>query len=85
MLAQSDPRRETEDNVLNLRNLLTLISVTILVGVEVLGASLAFGWAVAGIFGLGKGLDWAITGVCLVAGAWATWKFFLMARKVEPV
>lgn len=85
MHAQCDPRRETEDNVLNLRNLLTLASVTILVGVEVLGASLALGWAVSGIFGLSKGLDWAITGLCLAAGAWATWKFFLMARKVEPI
>lgn len=70
---------------MNIRNLLTLISVTILVGVEVLGASLAFGWAIGGLFGLSRAVDWTITGLCLAAGAWATWKFFLMARKVEPL
>ena len=69
---------------MNALQLLTLISVTILVGVEVIGASLAFGWAIGGMFQLSRAVDWTITGLCLAGGAWATWKFFLMARNVEP-
>lgn len=69
---------------MNFRQLLTLISVTVLVGTEVLGASLAFGWAVGGLFQLGRELTWGIVAVCAAAGAWATWRFFDMARRVEP-
>lgn len=70
---------------MNIRNLLTLASVTILVGVEVLGASLALGWALGGILQLGQMVTQGIIAVCLLSGAWATWKFFLMARRVEPL
>ena len=70
---------------LNKSNLLTLSCVTILVGVEVLGAALAAGWAIGGLFQLGQHVSWAIIALCLAAGAWATWKFVVNAVKVEPI
>lgn len=70
---------------MNIRNLVTLISVVILVGIEVLGAALAFGWAVGGLFHLGREITAGITGLSLAAGVWATWRFFQMARKVESI
>lgn len=70
---------------LNSSNFLTIASVTILVGVEVLGAALAAGWAIGGLFQLGKQVTWGLMAVSLAAGAWATYKFTLGALKVEPV
>ena len=37
---------------LNGRNFLTIASLTILVGTELLGAALALGWALGGVFEL---------------------------------
>lgn len=70
---------------LDTANLLTIASVAILVGVEVLGASLAAGWAIGGLFQLGREITWGIMGLSLAAGAWATFKFVQSAMKVEPL
>lgn len=69
---------------MNSRQLLTLVSVTVLVGTEVLGASLALGWAIGGLMGLSRELTWGIVAVCLAGGIWATWRFYNMARRIEP-
>ena len=42
---------------INFKNLLTLVSVAILVGVEFLGVAVAAGWALAGLFGLSQTLE----------------------------
>jgi len=70
---------------LNAGNLLTIASVTVLVGVEVLGASLAAGWAIGGLFQLGREITWGIMALSLAAGAWATVKFVQGALRVEPI
>ena len=70
---------------LNTSNLLTLTCVTILVGVEVLGAALAAGWAIGGLLQLGRELTLAIIALALASGIWATWKFVKGALKVEPI
>lgn len=70
---------------LSASKLLTIVSVTILVGVEVIGASLAAGWAIGGLFQLGREITWAIMAVCMGAGGWATIKFMQGARKIEPL
>lgn len=75
----------SKDHTLNFSNLITLISVTILVGVEVLGAAVAFGWAVGGLLQLGHQVTMGISALCLAGGAWATWRFFQMARHVETL
>ena len=48
------PERSVAERPLNTTNLITLISVAILVGTELIALSLAAGWAVAGLFDLGK-------------------------------
>jgi len=70
---------------LNTSNLLTLSCVTILVGVEVIGAALAAGWAIGGLFQLGREVTWGIIALSVAAGGWATWKFVQGALKIEPV
>ena len=70
---------------LNTRNLLTIISVTILVGAEILGVALAFGWAMGGLLELPDIWRNGVIGVCLLAGAYAMYRFFLHAATVEPI
>lgn len=70
---------------LNTKNLWTIAAVTILVGTEILAAALAAGWAVGGLFQLGREISWAIIALCLGLGIWATWTFVKSALKVEPI
>lgn len=70
---------------LNPSNLITIIGVTVLVGIEILGAALAAGWAVGGLFQLGREITLAIIALCLAGGLWATFRFVQSALKVEPI
>lgn len=70
---------------LDIANLWTIASVTILVGIEILGASLAAGWAIGGLFQLGREITWGIIAIALGLGLWATVKFVQSAIKVEPI
>lgn len=69
----------------NSRNLVTIISVAILVGTEILGAALALGWAVGGLMELGPTLTNGLIGICLLAGAYVIWRFVRHAMTVEPI
>ena len=70
---------------LNPSNLITIIGVTVLVGIEILGAALAAGWAVGGLLQLGREITLAIIALCLAGGLWATFRFVQSALKVEPI
>lgn len=70
---------------INGKNLLTIVSVAILVGTEIIAASLALAWAVGGLFELGSTLTQALMGVSLLAGAWAVWRFAKNAARIEPI
>jgi hypothetical protein len=70
---------------LHKQNLITILSVTILVGIEILGASLAAGWAIGGLMQLGRETTLGIVALCLAGGAWATVKFVRNAVKIEPI
>lgn len=70
---------------LNSRNLITILSVAILVGTEILGASLAAGWAIGGLMQLGREVTWGIIALCMAGGLWITAKFIQRAMKVEPI
>ena len=48
---------------INWTNALTLLSVAILVGTELIGAGAAAGWAIGGLFDLGSPLTHALEGV----------------------
>jgi hypothetical protein len=70
---------------LNTRNLLTISSVTILVGTEILGAALAMGWALGGVFELPELWKQILIGLFLAGGAYAMYRFFKHAATVEPI
>jgi hypothetical protein len=70
---------------LNSGNLITVISVTILIGVEVFATTLAAGWAIAGLFELGGQIGYVLMAVFSALGAWGMWKFLQRAKQVEPI
>jgi hypothetical protein len=70
---------------LNAKNSLTVISATILVGVEVLVAGVAGGWALAGMFGLGEIGAWVLEAAGAAVAVWFVVGFWRSATRVEPV
>ena len=69
----------------NFKNLLTLVSVAILVGVEFLGVAVAAGWALAGLFGLSQTLETVLMTAFGALGVYALFVFMRRAVTVEPV
>jgi hypothetical protein len=70
---------------INGRNFLTIISVTILVGAEILGAALALGWALGGIFELPNTWRQGLIAALLLLGVYGMYRFFRHATTVEPI
>lgn len=70
---------------LNTRNLTTVISILVLVGVELFGAALAAGWAIAGIFQLGDAIGHILMAIFCVAAAYGLYVFAQRAISVEPI
>jgi len=64
---------------------LTVISATILVGVEVLVAGVAGGWALAGMFGLGQIGAWVLEAAGAALALYIVVGFFRAANRVEPI
>ena len=46
----------------------TAISAAVLVGTEIMGAALAAGWALSGLFELGPPFDYILMGLCGIGG-----------------
>lgn len=72
-------------NGFNLKNLTTVIAVSILVGTEVFAVALAAGWAIAGLFELGDRIALILMGLFSLAGIWIMLKFVRQALSVEPL
>ena len=70
---------------INFKNLLTLVSVAILVGVEFLGVAVAAGWALAGLFGLSQTLETVLMTAFGALGVYALFVFMRRAVTVESV
>lgn len=66
------------------RNLMTVISLAILVGVEIFGVALVGGWAVAGLFDLSDVTAYALMAIFSGFGAYLLVAFVRNALKVEP-
>ena len=62
----------------------TLISVAILVGTEVVGASWAAGWAIGGLMQLPRSYSMIIEVIFAVLGFVALWVFLKSAIRHEP-
>jgi hypothetical protein len=69
----------------NWRNLLTIVSIMILVGVEVLGVAIAGGWAVAGLFELGAYVGYALMAVFSLFGLYMLSILWRHCVKTEPL
>ncbi len=72
-------------NGTNWRNLITVVSIMILVGAEVFGVAISAGWAIAGLFELGD-----IVGYILIAlfSLFALYVLVVLWRRcvaVEPI
>jgi hypothetical protein len=70
---------------INFRNVSTLISVAILVGVEFLGVAVAAGWALAGLFGLSQTLETVLMTAFGAIAVYALLVFMRRAIEVEPL
>jgi len=70
---------------LNMKNLLTLISVCILVGTEFLGVAIAAGWALAGLFGLSQTFETVLMTAFGAIGLYCLILFMKKAVSIEPV
>jgi hypothetical protein len=70
---------------LNKKHLITIVSVTILVGTEILGAALALGWALGGAFELPDLWRLAMIGFFIACGLYMMVRFYRNAEKVEPI
>jgi hypothetical protein len=61
----------------------TVISVAVLVGTEIMGASLAAGWALAGLIELGPTLTYALMAIFAAGGLALLAMFVRSALRVE--
>jgi hypothetical protein len=69
----------------NTRNLVTIISIAILVGTELIGASLAAAYAIGSLFEFSREANYGLLALGGLLGVWALWGFVKTANKVEPV
>jgi hypothetical protein len=69
----------------NWQNLVTIVSVLILIGTEVFGVALAAGWAIAGIFELGPTVAYVLMGLFSLIGIYAMVALWRNSVSVEPI
>jgi hypothetical protein len=69
----------------NRRHFITVLSLAILVGTEIIGVALAAGWAIAGLTGLGPTVSYVLMGLLSVIGAYALVVFIKQAVRIEPI
>jgi hypothetical protein len=67
------------------RNLITVVSVLILIGTEVFGVALAGGWAVAGLLELGDTFAYVLMGLFSLLGLYAMLALWRNAVAIEPI
>lgn len=72
-------------NDLHWGNLLTVISLMILIGTEVLGVALAAGWALAGLFELGDTVGHALMGIFSLGALYVLAMLWRRASHIEPL
>ncbi len=74
-----------EHTGLNWRNLVTVISVLILVGAEVFGVAFAAGWAIAGLFELGDVVGYVLITLLSLLGLYTIVLLGRRALHIEPL
>ena len=80
-----DLARAAASKPINWTNALTLLSVAILVGTELIGAGAAAGWAIGGLFNLGPVITHALEGLLVLAALTGLYFFLRAALGHEPI
>ena len=70
---------------MNTRNLITIVSMMVLVGTEVFGVALAAGWAIAGLLELGDIVGYALMAVFSLAALYAMIHLWQRSTSIEPL
>ena len=70
---------------INWTNAMTLLSVAILVGTELVGAGAAAGWAIGGLFQLGDTVTRALEGLLILMALTGLFYFLRAAVAHEPI
>lgn len=70
---------------LNTRNLITILSMMVLVGTEVFAVAIAAGWALAGMFDLGETVGHVLMAVFSLFAAWVMLQLWRRATTIEPL
>jgi hypothetical protein len=70
---------------INWSHLVTITSASVLVGVEVIAAGFAGGWALGGLFGLGDTGTLILEALGVALGLYAVYAFARNAMRVEPI
>jgi hypothetical protein len=70
---------------INMKNLVTLISVGVLVGTEFIGVAIAAGWAIAGLFQLGNTIALVLMMAFGAVSLYALYEFMKRAVSLEPI
>lgn len=69
----------------NWRNLITVISIMILVGAEVFGVAIAAGWAIAGLLELGHMVGYVLMGLFSLLAIYFLVNLWRRCVAVEPL
>jgi hypothetical protein len=70
---------------INWNNALTLVSVAVLVGTELVGTGAAAGWAIGGLFQIGEMLTHALEAIFVLAALTGLFYFVRAALRHEPI
>lgn len=73
------------DAPINWTNALTLISVAILVGTELVGAGAAAGWAIGGLFQIGDLATHALEAILILLALTGLFYFLRAGIRHEPI
>ena len=76
---------QTRQKSINWQNCVTVVSVAILLGTELIAMAWAAGWAIGGLFQLPPDISVAIEILFVLVGCYAVFKFTRAALKVEPI
>jgi hypothetical protein len=74
-----------EVSPINWTNAMTLLSVAILVGTELVGAGAAAGWAIGGLFQLGETLTRTLEALLILTALTGLFYFLRAAIAHEPI
>jgi hypothetical protein len=69
----------------NWRNLITIVSIMVLVGAEVFGVAISAGWAIAGLLELGNMVGYALMGLFSLLAIYFLVNLWRRCVAVEPL